>query len=425
MDGDTLYQLSQAQKNVYDSWHPPLMAYWWHWLLKILPNSWGVFLYDEMALWFGLFLVARFLLPKHSLLAAGFILFIGFLPPIFSINSLVWKDAVFGSTLLLLFGLMMPVQQNRYSPIRICGIILVAFFAMSLRHNGLFAVLPFLIWIGGLSSSHQFRLKQGLLVGFLLASCMLFDQKLMEKWLVDYAPQFPEQAVYTFDLAGVSVGVNKNLFPDVYDVSVIDLRVLYRPYSVFNLFWPTAGMGNWKRPNFVNAQYASTISQSWRTAIFEHPRAYLKHRLRFALMFLGFNVGPERGKILFPPTNLPLDSSPLRIDSWSVNYLLGIKSIEHGFLFRAYFYFFPLCLMTFFLFLRPHPEWARAMAVSGLFFTFSFFIAGVAADFRYSFWLALTTLILSSYFLIENANWLRDQIGRFWQGNKGASHRVT
>jgi hypothetical protein len=492
LDNDTLGQFIQANRNRYHEWHPPLMAYAWHWILKVLPNTWGFFLFDNLAFWFGLALLLWTLMPKRPKLAALAVLVIGLNPAMFPINALVWKDAVFGSAMVLVCALLSLWRKNR-SKWLVASAFALIFFVSGIRHNGLFAVVPMVGWVLWELSRHNLRTM--LAGSFVVALGLSVVHHAISRWLTEGHNGFASQIVLSFDLAGMSVRSRENLYPQYLGLELSDIDKVYLPYTALPLFWtdsrhgmcggayrnsvyvlepgsvpsgkyvgcfsddyaralpaklinadataetcmeaarkhgfPYAGLqfggecfagrllgrekrpesectmactAGLRRPGFVRAEFEPEWGRAWMSGILRHPIAFLSHRAEFSIRFLGIGIGPERGSIFFPYNNIPQYPSYLRSDFVTAYSVYWIKKHEHDLEFRAYLYFFPLVLLAFFFWRRLRKyEFESALAASGLLYAFSFFIAGVAVDYRYSFWTAIISCILCARFLYLTA----------------------
>lgn len=138
MNFDAAEQLHQARRNVYDDWHPPLMARYWRVLDKLVRGPLlPLILQTALTFWGTNALLRRRFQPLTAALVTVAILWF---PPVLAPMGPVWKDAqmvgflLAGSTLLLA-----PSWRARIGG----GLLLV--FAAGVRDNAIAALPPFLL----------------------------------------------------------------------------------------------------------------------------------------------------------------------------------------------------------------------------------------------------------------------------------------
>src|SRR5690349_14127589 len=93
MSFDSFDQLIEARNGVYSDWHPPFMAFIWHFVDEIVRGPLGMLILITALMWLGTFLIilcwfnsGRF--TPLSLFPALLV----FYPPIFGISGAIWKD---------------------------------------------------------------------------------------------------------------------------------------------------------------------------------------------------------------------------------------------------------------------------------------------------------------------------------------------
>jgi dTDP-glucose pyrophosphorylase len=333
LDNDTFWQLQQATQNVYSDWHPPLLAYLWHWMLLALPNSWGPFLINNVGFWLGLTLTIGSFFKSRPQLAPLLILSLGLCPWMFTYNALLWKDAAYGSALLLATGLILQ-GEGRRSLFWILVAWVCLFYATGVRHNGIAGTVSLFFLLG-----RSFRWP--IISGAVMTTTAFFLNAGISSLIAP--PGAPGQVLTTFDLAGISVNANTNVFPPLYHLDVSDLRTTYNPHNVQSLLWSESPDDHRTRPQFIEEKdYRETI-MAWLGAIVNHPKDYLKHRFAFTKALLGIHIGPEGGRIYFTKNLLPQNFSLFRAD-WLTKSFVGwiIKMENQSVFFRGYFYFIGL-----------------------------------------------------------------------------------
>src|SRR4051794_3012093 len=79
MTDDSITQLRQAREGYYGDWHPPIMAWIWRILDRIIPGPFGMVLFHNLLFWTGLSFIAYLTTLTH-LGAAASVLFVGLFP---------------------------------------------------------------------------------------------------------------------------------------------------------------------------------------------------------------------------------------------------------------------------------------------------------------------------------------------------------
>jgi hypothetical protein len=401
LDSDTSSQLNEAQNFTFSNWHPPFLAFLWSIFLKILPGAWGPFLLISICYWLGLTLVIHNLFPGRPRTAAALTFIIGFLPPMWSVTALVWKDAMFGATLLTASGLALHHRNNSrrafWWPLPFLII------ATLVRHNSVVATAPLLaalVWpflnskSGGNTKLMDSALKFAI---FITCGLSLWVVQSLTDLALTTLDRFPPQVVYVFDLSGISVESDKFYFPSEYATNLENLKRIFEPGTVYPLLFLEEGRG---RPGFVFDGLSPIILEtSWSRAILAEPQAYLRHRLKFYRSFLGLDFSARRGRIYFEEEGIPAAASPARVDNWGKAYVSFAKTFEAGLLFRPFLYLIMLGVSAVFLWwLGPSKEkeellLTRALWWSAFLYLISYLPSGVASDYRYAWWSCLISLV--------------------------------
>src|SRR5262249_54379276 len=131
----------------------------------------------------------------------------------------------------------------------------------------------------------------------------------------------------------------------------------------------------------------SELVDAWRRAVLDHPLAYLQHRLAFMMQFLsGTNLVmwtediENRGKPVF---------ADRPIFAWLLNLHEKLRSTP---IFKPVTWFLA-CVVLFAVGWRQRqtPAGAFALGVCGsaIIYVGTYFVVGVASDFRYAYWSVL------------------------------------
>ncbi len=391
LDPDTLWQLEQARRGVFDDWHPPFMAWLWQWGLKVLPGSWPIFLIVNAGFWFGLSWTCFALLPSSPICGAVCTLIVGLWPASLGVNALVWKDALFASFLMFAFGTMV---RWRHSRLAAAASIFCVILAALIRHNGILAAAPFVVyWVFRISSRPLVRAAV-----LSVALTTLFYLPRFANSAITAQSGYPAQVLMTFDLAGISVASRQNLFPRLYPVDLENLAQVYQSDTVFPLFW-NPDQNQLRRPGFLNQVPAVTpedLKNSWVDSIKNNPVAYFHHRKMFFCSFMNFC--DQLGRIYFEEPGHPSAASRFRNDAWAKATVTWLKELEETWVFDLRFYVLILAALGLGLILKPQEiagnfqDEVNIAFVSGFLYWAGYFFVGVASDFRYAWWSCLITL---------------------------------
>lgn len=146
MEFDSFDQYAQAiDREPLNDWHPVLMALLWRVLIRFHDGPEPMLLLQMALYWSGfLYLALQMLKRVRPVLACGAIL-IPFLPFLLNFSGVVWKDthmavAFFWVALILAFA--------RPSMWGAATSLLLIFYGLTVRHNGIAAALPLLLLWG-------------------------------------------------------------------------------------------------------------------------------------------------------------------------------------------------------------------------------------------------------------------------------------
>jgi hypothetical protein len=166
MSYDSVEQILEARAGKYEDYHPPIMAFTWHFTDKAVPGPFGMLIFETFLIWAGTFLVAKnwFRNSRSTVIALAPCLLI-FYPPVFGISGGIWKDIFMWSFLILGVGALGVVEPVAVKP-KFSNLIMLGlgfFFlsmAMMYRHNAFFPIFPLVALgvvraIGGLWNSRR------------------------------------------------------------------------------------------------------------------------------------------------------------------------------------------------------------------------------------------------------------------------------
>ena len=224
---DSTNQLRQVISGSYTDWHPPLMAFVWHWL-GASPEA--MFVLQVTMFWAGLALVAR---AERS----GWPLLVGLSPIAVYYLGVIGKDTLLASALM--FGVGLAAAGWRWSG----AVAVVA--AGFLRANAGFAIGPLLL-------KGRKRLWTPV-IGVAMIGLVALSSATVQRTGV-------ERGLPLYDLTGIDHFRDGARFPEG----------CYTPF-----FWDTLGT-----PRCGNAfQRGENLTVEWLTSVAKHPIAYAQHRI--------------------------------------------------------------------------------------------------------------------------------------------------
>ena len=389
MTFDARYVYADIAKHFAGDWQSPVMTKLWALIDPIAPGSASIFLLIATTYWLAFTLLASAIATRSwSALALPLL---ALSPPAFVLVGIIWRDVLFASIWLLAAALVF-VGKERTTGTRylIFAVVLALLaFGVLLRPNALPAapiLAAYILW------PTRWRLQRALLI-YLPALIVLYALiPSVYYGLLGAARQNPLHSIMVFDLGGITHFSKQNQFPVSWapEEEALLTGVCYQP-SAWDYYWT---MGPCK---FVMARLETEkifgspqLVASWRQAMANHPIAYLQHRMTFMATFLGksnltmwtYDLN-DTSKVAFP------DNAALMALK-SVN-----DTLQPTFLFRQGTWLL-LCIGLCALAWRQRevPEGAFVLGVCGsaAIYVSTYFLVGVASDYRYSYWAVLAGL---------------------------------
>jgi len=402
MSEDSFTQLAQARSGDYTAHHPPLMALFWKALDALLPGP-GLLLILQAALaWSGaaffMSLVFRGWGAPVALLA--FCLW----PTVFSYLGTMWKDVQLG--VALLWGTALTLAAERLGWRRALWLAPLAFFyGAAVRLNGMTAILPLAVWWGWVAArptGWRRRLLVGSLAGVVLTVGTWGGIKSVNGWLTrDHPIPPPEQALYIYDLIGLTGGSGTIYVPDYIlrqpeARSINWLLQLWYPNTLSAIFYDPGNLQFTSDPEKL-----ATLHAAWFRAVREHPGIYFRHRRIMFEYLLGANTpvvhypfhdGMVKNDLGFTFQRTPLNEAVMA----------GLHAIQNSLFFRGWAYLVAcLALSLGALLLRRLDGVGLALGASAFAYALPYFMICPTGDFRYLWWTVLATLLLALTLLAE------------------------
>ncbi len=386
-------QFDQLREGTLDDWHPPVMARLWEGFLAAGWRGTGSLFVVQTGLFYGGLALLFAALPRVRpvVVAAAVVALV--VPADWM--TVVVKDAQMVAALVAATGLV-AAYRLRGQRVPWWGVATVAVllgYALLLRANAAFGVVPLALAWGGWLGVHRLAGQSALLLaatGAVLAASPVVNQRVF-----DARPSHVERVLPVFDLVGIA-RFGGPLPPRVDAATWARARGCYSPY-----LWDA--FGDDRRCGFVGdrlglggANGAHLIGE-WARAVVEHPVAYARHRLTHLDATLRWIVPFGQPNAGAPPDSQPnadglggggtwrtrgpgwiaraLAATPL---GWPVVWLaasLGLSAVAAG---------TP----------RSAPrDLALSLFVSAACLTLSFAAVSIASDLRYHLWAMVATAL--------------------------------
>lgn len=390
---DSVEQYKQALSGIYLDWHPPAMARLWAVLHPLAPGAVPMFVAQVMLYWFGLGLLAAALARSGRVRAGAAIIAIGALPFFAGWQAAVLKDTQMLGAILAAVGLIgwWRLAGKRLPIPAVIAVVLLLAYAMLVRANAVFAVVPLVVML----APWPMRVWQrglAIVAGVLL---VLLAMPPINHGLLGASETGVTRTLPIFDLAGIThFSGTADALPQA-DRALIARRHCYQPY-----FWDPLGDND--RCGSVAQRLdllpARTLITLWVGSILHHPIAYFEHRLahlnstyRLLVPFGRPDAAPPRWS---EPNQIglgspgPAASAIARAGGWLVETPLGwpiawIVVAMTG-----------LCIALG----RPRSasrDLALALAVSALALEASFAVVSIASDLRYHLWPMMAAALMA------------------------------
>jgi hypothetical protein len=375
----------------FGDWQSPVMGGLWRLLIPIVPGPppLSLFLVSVVTYWLALGLLALVVSSRSKTLGI-LVPILGVCPPASLLVGILWRDVLMANAWLLACVLVLAASSARPG-LRVaaqCTALVLLSFGVLLRPNAVFAapvLVTYVLWPAAARPARIAALTVPVAaLSFLLINLVFYG------WL-GAVRQHVHQAIFVFDLAGITALTGENQFPVIW--SVDEERRLKR-----ECYDPSQWDGYWRLPPcpFVmqtleqNKLFGSAqLTRSWLNSIAANPLAYLRHRAGHFTAFLtagARTMALEQWYIVNPP---PYPSDRLQP---VITLNAALKS-------TPLFSLWPWFALNLVLFI---PAWklrqttlgnfAWSVSTSAAVYTLAFFFIGVASDFRYGFWLVLADI---------------------------------
>jgi hypothetical protein len=369
------------------------MSILWRFIDPVAPGSMSMFLLMALLYWGAFGLIALTLARRVRGLGLAVVL-LAASPPAFILVGMIWRDVLFADVWLCAAALTYAVAQRAPAvrwPVQILALVLVC-FGVLLRPNSIVAAPLLAAYVLWPAAFHWKRaallLVPGIVAGYGLIHAAYYT-------LLDVERTHPLHSVLVFDLGGISFYSGENRFPATFtpeQTAMLFTTQCYNP-TRWDFYWHLPGC------DFVMEKLDRSpdkvfgtprLVEAWKDAVTSRPLAYLKHRLHYTWVLL---TGPN----LVIPT-LDLDHPTRQIHAQNPHFmaLVGVLNmLEPFWVFRLGIWLviaIAICALAWRVRATPSGAFVIGTNASAIAYVLSFAVFGVAAEYRYGYWIVLTAI---------------------------------
>jgi hypothetical protein len=388
---DARYVYADAMTWRFGDWQSPAMAVLWRLVDPIAPGASSMFLLTATLYWLSFGTLALVAARRSVGLGLATVL-LAFTPPAFFFVGMIWRDVLF-AVIWLAAAVLAFASADRparlRAPIQALALLLIA-LGVLLRPNAVVAapvLAAYVIW------PMRFDLKRTAIL-FLPALVLFYALvPLVYYGVLDAQRQNPLHSIAVFDLGGITHFSGENQFPVAWsrDQTALLISKCYDPVR-WDSYWHMEPcpfvMRRLERPDDVIFG-TPRLAEAWRHALAAHPLAYLSHRATFMWQFIGRSnlvlpvwdwLDPAsaygHGRYFTPLVTLHEELQPTLLFRPGLWLILAVAVGAGAWRARA----------------TPAGAFAVGVTASAVVYVMTFFVLGVAADFRYAYWCVLATI---------------------------------
>ena len=286
MSFDSAYAWWQARGGETTDITPPAFVLIWRACDAVLEGPGLVFALHLALFWSGLALLAGALRigPPRT---AAIMLVAAFAPVPWLLRGHVWTDVGLFSALLFATGALARAHvthRRRW----ILAALPALFYAATVRHNALPALVPAAIWLVWLASGRVASAARVAVLAIVLCASMIVAAVAVDVSVQRRVPLWVAEAEW--DLAALSIASGEMLLPSFMigpGLDVPELAAAFRDWSMVPMLQNTRhGMRDPFADAYTNEQLTE-LREAWLAGIRAHPGAWLAHHARRVVAILG------------------------------------------------------------------------------------------------------------------------------------------
>jgi hypothetical protein len=388
---DARYVYADAMTWHFGDWQSPAMGVLWRLIDPIAPGAPSMFLLTASLYWLAFGMLAM-LAGRRSVWLGVTTVILAFCPPAFFFVGMIWRDVLFGVVWLIaavLAFFTIDRSARVRPPVQALALLLVA-LGVLLRPNAVLAapiLAVYVIW--------PMRLNLKRLAIAFMPALVLFSALVPFVYyeVLSAERQHPQHSILVFDLGGITRFTGENQFPVAWSAEQTALLTsqCYDPVR-WDTYWHVEPcpfvMQRLERPD--DAIFGTPrLLEAWWHAVSAHPFAYLRHRATFMRQFLA------RSNLVLPVWDWLDPASGYGRGPYLTRLVALHDALQPTLLFRPGLWLvLAIAVAALAWPARSTPAGAFALGVTGcaIVYVLTFFVVGVASDFRYAYWCVLATL---------------------------------
>ena len=421
MSFDSVWQLTDARSGEIGDAHPPLMSVMWGVVDRVIAGPFGMLVIQTVCFLAGAYLILRKLMSERAAALGASVLLI--LPPVSAVMAVIWKDGQMAGYLLLGVGLVL-------SPRRWVRLVALGCFvlATAMRHNALAMTFPLVLLLFAWNPAHRWWVRYPIAIAAWFA--VTFSAQTLSGALVTghMRSHLWHDALALYDIVGtlryadpIPDAELRETFTGVPLIPTENIqeatRKTYNPEDVVERARLAFGAGRYVPQLWTttyhffdvptNMEQRAAVARAWKQIVPNHVAAYLRYRWEVfsELVQIADEPIPKATYVWFvdvidPPRAMAKTGhshAPARVQDLLRD---GMWWLGDTWLFRPFIY---IVLSLVFLVLCLRDRALLALVGSGLCSEAVLFLLAPTIDYRYSFWLVVTTLLTGMILIARRA----------------------
>ncbi|MEX1133646.1 MAG: hypothetical protein WED83_02245 [Acidimicrobiia bacterium] len=410
MSNDSFTQLKQAQTGMTSDNHPVLLVFVWMASQWVAYGPFVMLLAQSALFWSGLYLLSGVVARQDTRLRLLTIA-IGFFPPVAGLLGTIWKDIWLTGFLLWAAYFAARFVEERTWPTAL-GAAVSALMAVSMRHNGVAAIVPLTIAVAATALRPAIggwrpilRNLSQIFVGTLLALALFGISTIFASAVADTKGYF-WQVLADYDLAAISVRTDNLVVPSTRlkeGAGLDEVTNVYTERSLLPLYRPLCEENTSEcQPVFRRSTSSIELHKlrsTWIREIAANPGIYLAHRWDVFSEVIGATDNPVWAPYYTQRYAQDLEiATPASPFNNAVGRIMARLSTTP--IYWVWLYGLVLIAVAGLTVVRlSQKRSSRAsfitmmVAMSGLLYLASYLPLAPSPDFRYSHWTILSSLV--------------------------------
>lgn len=398
MSYDTLQQLAQAEgMEQYFNWHPPVMAFLWSVGIAATGKIASFLIFQMILLWASLLICGIVVYKQtNSRLYSVLPLLFGYLPFIVSISGVIWKDVQMAFALFLASCLAIAAGYAGRKMTILLGVVgsLCIIYALMLRYNAVFAVLP-ILYMFVVSLVQRKQVVVVIMLGVIL---LALGANFVLNRSLDVRESNPTTAIMLDDVVHTVPASQINSAPISPSAKTDLIKVKSscdrNSVLIHALLYCTDSQ---QQAQKIQYHYFNDLSRLWRDIPLNNFNSYLSYRSQTFFIFL---TSPSPYTYVMhggiDPNAFGQEVSHRRATDFLKGYVEGFANHDFGFMFRPYFWL--IASVGIFLYAVKQRAIKYRRAVICLTLSATIYILGyipfvIGADYRYVYWSVIATCL--------------------------------